>query len=254
MNVLITGGTRGIGLGIAIELAKNGHNLSLNGVRKVDDVESTIEKIRAFGTEVIYCEGDISKSQDRNNILQKTLKHFDTVQCLINNAGVAPEQRTDILETTEDSFDRVMNINLKGAFFLTQQVAKHMIRSQKSAGTPSNCIINISSISAIVASPNRSEYCLSKAGMSMMTKLYATKLGDQGIMVYEIQPGIIETDMTAEVLGKYKDKAEKGLIIQPRIGQPEDVGKAVSSLLEGKFPYSTGQVLTVDGGLTIQRL
>ncbi|PCJ95243.1 MAG: 3-ketoacyl-ACP reductase [Flavobacteriaceae bacterium] len=250
-NVLITGGSRGIGLGIAKELAKIGCNLAINGVRPLEQVTSVIEELSQFGTQVIYCQGDISSAIDRDKIITATLQNFKQIHVLVNNAGIAPKKRLDLLETTEESYNIVMDINLKGTFFLTQKVANHMIATSSDIDS---CIINISSISAAMASINRGEYCISKAGMSMLTKLYATRLGEHNIPVYEIQPGIIETDMTSAVLEKYQKIVKEGLNIQPRLGKPEDVGKAVLALVEGKFPYSTGQVLVVDGGLTLPRL
>lgn len=253
-NVLITGGSRGIGLGMAIELAKAGCNLAINGVREEEYVTEVIEKLRSFKTEVIYCQGDVSSASDRDNIINSTLDKFKKINVLINNAGVGPKKRVDLLDMEEESYDRVMGINLRGPFFLTQKVANHMIANKKDDADYEGCIINMSSISAVAASTNRGEYCLSKAGMSMMTKLFAVRLGAYGLPVYEIQPGIIETDMTAAVLGKYQKLAKDGLIVQPRLGVPEEVGKAVCALIENRIPYATGQVLKVDGGLSIPRL
>ncbi len=251
---MITGGTRGIGLGIATELAKSGCNLALNGVRPKDQISEVVEKLQSLGADVIYCAGNISVQKDRETIVSSAADHFGQLHVLINNAGVAPENRNDILETTEDSFDRVMNINLKGTFFLTQLIAHHMIECRSVSSNFFGCIVNISSISATVASANRGEYCISKAGLSMMTQLFASRMGEYQIPVYEVRPGIIETDMTAGVLDKYTQLIEEGLFVQSRLGTPEDVGKVVSVLVEGKFPYSTGQVVMVDGGLTIPRL
>ena len=253
-NVLITGGTRGIGLGIARELARKGYNLAINGVRNEKDVLSVIEDLSRNGSKIVYCQGDVSLDQDRTGVFEKTIDTFGQVHVLVNNAGVAPENRKDLLETTEESYDRVMNINLKGPFMLTQMVARHMIDIKSTDHDFDGCIINMSSVSADMASTNRGEYCISKAGMGMMTKLFATRLGEYQLPVYEVRPGIIETDMTAGVLDKYKQAVEDGLFIQPRLGTPEDVGKAVTALVEGRFTYSTGQVIMVDGGLSTPRL
>jgi 3-oxoacyl-[acyl-carrier protein] reductase len=252
-NVLITGGTRGIGLGIAKALAKIGCNLAINGRRNPDEVAPIIEELSSLGSTVVYCQGDISSATERDTILQTTLEAFGRLHVLVNNAGVSPLQRNDILECTEDSYRRVMDINLQGPFFLTQKIAQHMIENASDIETTS-CIINISSVSATMASINRAEYCLSKAGMSMMSTLFAVRLGEYNIPVYEIRPGIIETDMTSKVLDKYQKLIQNGLNIQSRLGQPEDVGKAVSALVEGALPYSTGQVIVVDGGLSVPRL
>ncbi len=253
-TVLITGGSRGIGLAIAYELAKAGCNLAINGRRPKEEIMDVIEELSNRGSEIIYCQGDVSSSEDRARIIDSTLKTFGRLNVLVNNAGVGPEKRSDLLETSEESFGRVMDINLKGPFFLTQKVAQHMIAHSFENFGSRDCIINISSISATVASINRGEYCLSKAGLSMMTKLFASRLGEYNIPVYEVRPGIIETDMTAEVLEKYQKLTEEGLNIQTRLGKPEDVGISVAALVDGKFPYSTGQVVMVDGGLTIPRL
>lgn len=253
-NVLITGGSRGIGLGIAKELLKQGCNLAINGIRTFGEVKSTIEELRKSGSEVCYCQGDISSKKDRNRIISETLDAFGTIDVLVNNAGVAPKKRLDILETTEESYERVMDTNLKGSFFLTQKVASILIDNPLTDEGIKGCIINISSISASVASIHRGEYCLSKAGIGMMTKLFATRLGEHNIPVFEVRPGIIETDMTSGVLEKYQGSIEKGLCLQPRLGQPKDVGMAVAALVMGQFPYSTGHIFMVDGGLTTPRL
>ncbi|MBT8184944.1 MAG: 3-ketoacyl-ACP reductase [Eudoraea sp.] len=250
-NALITGGTRGIGLGIAKSLAKSGHNLVINGRRTPELVEPIIRELSNFGTKVVYCQGDVSSSGDRDHIMQVGLTSFGQIHVLINNAGVGPLHRNDLLECTEESYDRVMSTNLQGPFFLSQKIARHMIANNLDN---LGCIVNISSISATMASVNRAEYCLSKAGMSMMTKLFATRLGEYNIPVYEIRPGIIATDMTAESLDKYRKRLENGLSIQSRLGQAEDVGKVVAALVDGNFPYSTGQVIMVDGGITVPRL
>jgi len=250
-NVLITGGTRGIGLGIAKALAKAGCNLAINGRRAPELVKETIMELSNLGSTVVYCQGDISSSKDRDNIIQTALDTFGQLHVLINNAGVSPLQRSDLLQCTEESYERVMDTNLQGPFFLTQKIALHMIENKlDNVGS----IINISSISATMASINRGEYCISKAGMGMMTSLFATRLGEHNIPVYEIRPGIIETDMTSKNLKNYQKLMKGGLGIQSRLGQPEDVAKVAAALVEGQLPYSTGQVIMVDGGITIPRL
>ena len=253
-TALITGGSRGIGLGIATHLAKNGFDIAINGMREESHVADVIKSLRDIGADVIYCQGDVSSSADRKKIIQKTKNHFGRLNVLVNNAGIAPKERRDVLETSEESFDEVLSINLRGNFFLTQQVANWMIEQKKTDQEFSGCIINISSISATVASVNRGEYCISKAGLSMATQLFAVRLGEFDIPVYEVRPGIISTDMTAGVKAKYDKLIEAGLTVQKRWGLPDDVGKAVASLATGNFPYSTGQVIMVDGGLTIPRL
>ena len=251
---LITGGTRGIGLGIAMQLAKQGFNLAVNGTREEDEVATTINELKALGVDVIYCRGSIASYTDRKDMIETIKEYFGALHVLVNNAGIAPRQRMDILETTEESYDEVMSTNLKGCYFLTQQAANWMITQKTSDAGFNGCIINIGSISATVASVNRGEYCLSKAGINMTTQLFAVRLGEYNIPVYEVRPGIIRTDMTAGVKEKYDKMISEGLCIQQRWGEPEDVGKVVAALAKGDFMYSTGQVIMVDGGMTIPRL
>ncbi len=251
---LITGGSRGIGFGIAAQLAQNGFNLAINGIRSAGDAEDAIKKLKDFGNDVLYCRGNISSSADRQNILQQVKEHYGMLHVLVNNAGVAPKERKDILDTTEESFDDVISINLKGTLFMMQKAANWMIEQRKTNKDFTGCIINISSISATVASVNRGEYCISKAGISMATQLFAIRLGEFNIPVFEVRPGVIHSDMTAGVKEKYDKLIEEGLCVQKRWGEPDDVGKVVTSLATGDFMYSTGQVIMVDGGLTIPRL
>jgi 3-oxoacyl-[acyl-carrier protein] reductase len=251
---LITGGSRGIGLGIARHLAIAGFDIAINGVRDESAVGEVVKELQDLGATVIYCRGSVSSSTDRKAIIEKIKKHFGRLHVLVNNAGIAPKERRDVLETTEESFDEVLDTNLKGNYFLTQLAANWMIEQKKSSGEFAGSIINVSSISAAVASINRGEYCISKAGISMATQLFAVRLGEFDIPVYEVRPGIISTDMTSGVKGKYDKLIEEGLTVQKRWGYPDDVGKAVAALASGSFPYSTGQVIMVDGGLTIPRL
>ena len=251
---LITGGTRGIGLGIAQNLAKSGYDLALNGIRDPDEVKVVIDKIKQTGAAVIYCQGNVGIKRDRDKVIEEVKKEYGRLNILVNNAGIAPRERRDILETTEDSYDEVMSINLKGPYFLTQAISKWMIvQKEKDLGFV-GCIINISSISATVASINRGEYCISKSGLSMMTQLFAVRLGEYNIPVFDVRPGVIQTEMTSGAKEKYDDLIAKGLCVQKRWGTPDDVGKAVVALAEGSMSYSTGQVIMVDGGLTISRL
>jgi len=251
---LITGGTRGIGLGIATELAKAGFDLAVNGIRPEEEVKEVIGELKKFGSAVVYCRGDVATARERAAILNQIRSEFGHLHILVNNAGVAPLERKDILEASEESFDRLMKINLQGPYFLTQAVANWMIDQRKSDPEFAGCIINISSISATEASVNRGEYCISKAGISMATKLFAFRLGEYNIPVYEVRPGVVKTDMTAAVIAKYDKMIEDGMTVQKRWGEAEEVGKAVAALASGFFPYSTGQVIMVDGGLTIPRL
>ncbi len=251
---LVTGGSRGIGLGIVTQLAQQGFNMAINGVRPKEGVVDVLASIKAHGVEVIYCQGNVALSADRAKILQEVKDHFGQLNILVNNAGIAPRERRDVLSTSEASFDEVLDTNLKSCYFLTQAAANWMIEQKESNPDFSGSIINISSISATVASVNRGEYCVSKAGISMVTQLFAARLGEYFIPVYEVRPGVIATDMTAGVKEKYDNLIAQGLCVQPRWGTPEDVGKAVGALAAGSFPYSTGQVFMVDGGLTMPRL
>lgn len=251
---LVTGGSRGIGLGIAISLAKNGFDLAINGVRAEEDAAESLDKLRSLGAEVLYCRGDVGDPNQRTGIMDQIKNHYRRLHVLVNNAGVAPKERKDILEATEESFDYVLGTNLKSAYFLCQAAANWMISQKETNDDFKGCIINVSSISATVASVNRGEYCVAKAGLSMATQLFAVRLGQYGIPVYEVRPGVIATDMTSGVKDKYDKLIADGLCVQPRWGVPEDIGLAVASLATGNFPYSTGQVIMVDGGLTIPRL
>ncbi len=251
---LITGGSRGIGFGVASHLARNGFDVVINGVREEAAVQEVIQTLQDLGAQVIYCQGSISSSEDRKRIIQQIKARFGRLNVLVNNAGIAPKERRDVLETTEESFDEVLSTNLKGNYFLTQLSANWMIEQKKSDPSFKGCIINVSSISATVASVNRGEYCISKAGLSMSTQLFAVRLGEFDIPVFEVRPGIISTDMTSGVKEKYDRLIEGGLTVQKRWGFPDDVGSVVASLASGNFPYSTGQVIMVDGGLTIPRL
>ena len=250
----ITGGSRGIGLGIAKELAKNKFDLAINGVRPANEVQKVIDELKVYGVDVIYCQGDISSTDARQSMINDIKNHYGRLNILVNNAGVAPKERKDILEGSEESFLHVVTTNLQGPYFLTQAAANWMIKQKQEDELFECCIVNISSISATVASVNRGEYCIAKAGLSMMTQLFATRLGEYNIPVYEVRPGIIHTDMTAGVTEKYDKLIDAGLTIQKRWGESDDVGKAVAALALRYFPYSTGQVIMVDGGMTISRL
>ncbi len=250
----VTGGTRGIGLGIAIELAKSGFDLAVNGVREAAAVKPVLEDLKKLGVQVIYVQGDVSNKDDRQRMVEEILDRFGKINVLVNNAGIAPPERKDILEATEESFEYVLKVNLQGPYFLTQLVTNQMISLKQQNPEDFFCIINVSSVSATVASVNRGEYCISKAGIAMATKLWAARLGEFNIPVYEIQPGVIKTDMTSGVQEKYDRLFQQGLAIQQRWGTPEDIGKVAAAMASGNMPYSTGQVVMVDGGMTVQRL
>ncbi len=252
---LITGGSRGIGYGCAEHLARAGFDLAINGVREEAQAAESLATLRALGADVVYCRGNVGDAAERAAVLAKVKAHFGRLHVLVNNAGVAPKVRHDLLETTEESWDHVLGANLKGAFFLAQAAARWLVEQKKAAPTDFHgCIININSISATVVSINRGEYCVSKAGLAMVTSLFAARLGEYDLPVYEIRPGVIKTDMTAGVIAKYDKLLGEGLAISQRWGFPEDVGRAAAALARGDFPYSTGQVIMVDGGLVIPRL
>ena len=251
---LVTGGSRGIGFGVAEALAKDGFSLVVCGVREEASVSDAITSLRALGSEVLYCKADVSDAASRQRMLEEIRARFGRLNVLVNNAGVAPTVRADILEATEESFERLIKINLQGPYFLTQAVANWMIEQKKASSAFTGCIINVSSISATVASVTRCDYCITKAGVSMATKLFAARLGEFDLPVYEIRPGIIKTDMTSAVTEKYDKLIGEGLLLQARWGVPADVGRAVAMLARGDMAYSTGQVIMVDGGQTVQRL
>ena len=250
----ITGGTRGIGFGVALALGKAGFDLAVNGIRNEGDVADALEELRKLGVNVAYFQGNVAVREDRQAMLDKILSHFGSVNVLVNNAGIAPRERADILHAKEEIWDEVMEINLKGPYFLTQLFANYFVEKKLENPLFEASIINISSISAFVASVNRGEYCISKAGIAMATKLWATRLGEYDIPVYEIQPGIIKTDMTSGVVEKYDKLFQEGISLQRRWGLPDDVGKVAAMLAQGNMPYATGQAIKVDGGLHIQRL
>ncbi|MBO4354324.1 MAG: 3-ketoacyl-ACP reductase [Clostridia bacterium] len=250
-TAIVTGAARGIGRAIALALAKDGFAVaavSRSGAENVN-AASLMKELAACSPSSFYVSADISSDADRRRIVDTAVEKFGHIDVLVNNAGVAPKERRDILEMSEESMDDLLNVNLKGTFFLTQYAAKKMIE-----GGYGTAIINITSMSAYTSSTSRGEYCISKAGLSMATALFADRLALHGIGVYEVRPGIIETDMTAVVKGKYDALIDGGLLPISRMGKPEDVAKAVSMLASGALGYSTGEVINVDGGFHLRRL
>jgi NAD(P)-dependent dehydrogenase (short-subunit alcohol dehydrogenase family) len=251
---LVTGGRRGIGFGIARWLAKGGFDIVIGDIVEAGEATDAVKELEGLGAGVLYCKADVSVAADRQKMMDQIKAHFGRLDVLVNNAGVAPKVRADVLEATEDSFDRLITINLKGPYFLTQLAANWMIQQKKADSTRPMCIVNISSISAEVASTSRGDYCISKAGISMSTRLWAVRLGEFDIPVYEIRPGIIATDMTAGVKEKYDKLIAEGLLLQSRWGQSDDIGRAVAMMARGDIAYSTGQVVFIDGGFNVQKL
>ena len=251
---LVTGGSRGIGRGISLALASEGHTVLVNYNENVTAAEQTKHMIDRLGGRAEICQADIGAREHRELLLEFCIENLGRLDLLVNNAGIAPPKRADMLEMDEKSYDLVLKTNLKGPFFLTQQVARLMIEQLRNKSIPRACIINVSSISAYTASVNRAEYCISKAGISMMTALFAARLAQYGINVYEIRPGIIETDMTAAVRKKYDPLIKEGLMPLRRWGQPEDIAKAVAAIARGALPFSTGEVINVDGGFHLRTL
>jgi NAD(P)-dependent dehydrogenase (short-subunit alcohol dehydrogenase family) len=251
---LITGAARGIGNGIAVQLASEGYAIAILDVIDEEKIVENLDKVKKFGQPVMYLKGDISSDSSRKESVGRIMNDFGRIDVLVNNAGVAPKVRADILNTTEESMDFVLGINLKGTFFLTQLVANIMIDEIKTIEGVKPKIINISSNSAYTSSTSRGEYCISKAGVSMVTTLFADRLAEYGINVYEIRPGIIYTDMTTAVREKYTNLIEQGITPIKRWGYPEDIANAVSVFCSDKLSYSTGEVINVDGGFHIRRL
>ena len=259
---LVTGASRGIGRGIALALARLGYSVVVNYRADAASAQQTVDACGKASGETgascmaLPCQADIANATDRSRLLDFTRTQFGRLDVLVNNAGVAPEVRMDLLETTESSMDRLLGINLKGPFFLTQQAARWMIEQAPHRGTsaPSLKIITISSISSYTTSLMRGEYCISKAALSMMTPLFAARLAEHGIQVFELRPGLIETDMTSEVKPRYDGLIAGGLTPIRRWGTPEDVGRAVAAIASDGFPFSTGDAFNVDGGFHLRRL
>ncbi len=256
-SALVTGASRGIGRGIAIELARAGYRVAINYAGNAEAAAEALALVRAAGSDGFIVQGDVAVAADRERMVAATLVNFGRIDLLVNNAGVAPKVRADLLDAGEESFDRLYAINLKGPFFLSQLVAKQMLKQAPDAEGFRGRLVNITSISVYTASINRGDYCMVKAGLAMMTKLFADRLANDGINVYEIRPGVIATDMTGGVKEKY-DKLiiqdERGITPIRRWGKPEDIGRAVRAIAEDRFPFSTGACFDVDGGFHLHRL
>lgn len=251
-NAIVTGGTRGIGLGIVKSLLEQGFHVLAVGTRAIESYDE-FSTLFNKTPELFYVQADVSVQVERERILSSALTYFDRIDVLVNNAGVAPKKRTDLFELTEESVDRLFNINTKGTLFLSQIIANQMVKQKEKDGLK-GIIVNISSVSSTIVSVDRADYCISKAGITMVTKLLASRLAKEAILVYEIQPGVIKSDMTAVVEGKYDKMFEEGLALINRWGTPEDIGEAVATLAEGRLKYTTGQIIYLDGGMTIPQL
>lgn len=252
-TAIVTGGSRGIGFAVARQLGRDGYSVVILDVQREEDYKSNFSILQEEKIDYLYLQGDICRKEDRERAVSQCLERFGAIHVLVNNAGIAPKVRADLLEMTEESFDRVIGVNTKGNLFFTQLVAKQMLR-QEVCGKKRGTIINISSCSAEVSSISRGEYCVSKAGVSMLTKLFADRLAPEGILVHEIRPGVIATDMTSAVQEKYQKMFDSGVFPIARWGTPQDIAAAVSVFAGDSFLYTTGNYIDVDGGFHIQRL
>lgn len=250
---VVTGGSRGIGFGIASQLAEDGFHVVIMAVSPREKYKERLRLLESYPSGYTYIQGSIASREDRSRCISQVIREYGRIDVLVNNAGIAPKKRADLLDMTEESFDELIQTNTKGTMFLSQLAAKQMLLQEPINGIR-GIIINISSMSAVVSSVNRGEYCVSKAGISMLTRLYADRLAGEQIYVYEVRPGIIATDMTSVVREKYDGLFKQGICPIARWGNPEDIGNAVSILCSGKLKYTTGQVIDVDGGFHIQRL
>ena len=253
-SALISGATRGIGLGIARALADEGWNLALCGIRREEDVAVVLDELRSRGSRITYHQCDVAVAVERSRLVDDVKAAHGTVNALVNNAGRAPRFRADILEAGEESFEELLRTNLQGPYFLTQAIARDQVARRVVHPSFAASIVFITSGSADLASTNRGDYCVSKAGLSMAARLFALRLAEHQIPVYEVRPGIIQTDMTANVKDVYDRRIADGLVPEQRWGTPADVGRVVAALVRGDAPYATGSVITVDGGLSLPRL
>ena len=252
---LVTGARRGIGRGISYALAEKGFDVVVNDLEQDADFATTLQGIRERGGQAYAVTGDIADLDGHQTLLDSAVEAAGRLDCLVNNAGVSVLSRGDLLDVSVASYDRCVNINLRGTFFLTQCFAKYLLANQ-SQPEHHRSIVTISSINAEAVSVNRGEYCIAKTGLAMMTKLFALRLAEAGIGVYEVRPGVIETDMTSapEVRERYTQFINNGGVPIARWGQPQDIGQAVATLASGGLPYSVGQAVYVDGGINLVQL
>jgi 3-oxoacyl-[acyl-carrier protein] reductase len=247
---LVTGGSRGIGRGICLELARGGYAVAVNYAGNEDAARATQAQI-GDAVETLLCRADVGAPADRARLVDAVLARWGRIDVLVNNAGITSVGRKDLLEATEESWDAVLAVNLKGPFFLTQRVAREMVARRERLHLPA--VVNVSSLSAYALSTDRGDYCVSKAGLGMVTRLFAARLAEHDIRVYEVRPGVVETDMTSGGRERYTRLIAEGLTLIRRWGTPEDVGRAVAALVAGAIPFSTGEVVNVDGGFHLRR-
>ncbi len=251
---LVTGASRGIGRAIAVELAAAGYDIVVNFVSQAEAAEETAALVAKEGREALLAQADISSAEDRASMIEETRSRFGRIDVLVNNAALAPRERVDLLESSEEHYDRTLDVNLKGPFFLTRSIANWMVEERLADPGRKLYIVNISSLSEYTSSVLRGDYCLAKAGLGMLTSLFADRLGEHNIPVNEIRPGIIATDMTAGAKEKYDKLFAEGLTPFKRWGQPEDVARAVRALVGGDFDFATGSAIDLDGGFHLHRL
>ena len=251
---LVTGASRGIGRAIAVELAAAGYDIVVNFVSQAEAAEATAALVAKEGREALLAQADISSAEDRASMIEETRSRFGRIDVLVNNAALAPRERVDLLESSEEHYDRTLDVNLKGPFFLTRSIANWMVEERLADPGRKLYIVNISSLSEYTSSVLRGDYCLAKAGLGMHTSLFADRLGEHNIPVNEIRPGIIATDMTAGAKEKYDKLFAEGLTPFKRWGQPEDVARAVRALVGGDFDFATGSAIDLDGGFHLHRL
>jgi NAD(P)-dependent dehydrogenase (short-subunit alcohol dehydrogenase family) len=248
---LITGARRGIGAAIALALARAEFDIAITDIAEDDDARATLAALQTAGAKAHFLRSDLADTTDHARVVAEAASLCGAIDCLVNNAGVPSPARGDLLDVRPEAFDQVMDVNLRGTFFLTQAVARHMTAT---ASRNARSIITVSSVSAELASPERGEYCMSKSGLAMLTKLFALRLARDGIPVFEVRPGVIRTPMTAGVADKYDRRIADGLVPMGRWGEPDDIGAAVAALANGHFQFATGSVINLDGGLTIPQL